>query len=168
MSDTLKHPIDWPARWGLAREAVLALNAAEDVATSPLDAAALDALLAEAFHAEGVEAGRAAFLIAFDERARYASPNYQWFCARLPRFVYVDRVVVSAASRGQGLARRLYAQLMAVARAAGHTALVCEVNHTPPNPVSDAFHAALGFTELGRGSPTPGKVVRYLCRDLRD
>ena len=55
---------------------------------------------------------------------------------------------------------------MTVAREAGHTALVCEVNLEPPNPVSDAFHASLGFTELGRGSPTPGKVVRYLCRDL--
>jgi len=166
MPDTLKHPIDPAARWGLKTEAVLALNATEEAATSALDAAALDALLREAFHAEGVEAGRAAFLIAFDEGAQYDSPNYHWFCARLPRFVYVDRIVVSSERRGQGLARRLYTHLMAVARDAGHTALVCEVNFEPPNPVSDAFHASLGFTEIGRGSPSPGKVVRYLSCEL--
>ncbi len=166
MPDTLKHSMDFAARWGLEIDAVLALNASEEVATSPLDAPALAGLLREAFHAEGVEAGRAAFLIAFDEGAEYHSPNYHWFCARLPRFVYVDRVVVGANRRGQGLARQLYTHLMTVAREAGHTALVCEVNLEPPNPVSDAFHASLGFTELGRGSPTPGKVVRYLCRDL--
>jgi hypothetical protein len=166
MSDTLKHPIDPAARWGLETESVLALNASEEEATSPLDAAALDALLREAFHAEGVDAGRAAFLIAFDERADYESPNYRWFCARLPRFVYVDRIIVSSARRGQGLARQLYTQLMAVARDAGHTALVCEVNFDPPNPVSDAFHASLGFAEIGRGSPSPGKVVRYLSCGL--
>ena len=77
-----------------------------------------------------------------------------------------DWIVVNAACRGQGLARRLYAELAAVARKAGHTELVCEVNLDPPNPVSDAFHAALGFRELGRGSPYAGKIVRYLACGL--
>jgi predicted GNAT superfamily acetyltransferase len=41
------------------------------------------------------------------------------------------------------------------------------VNSAPPNPESDAFHAALGFTEVGAGSPDGGgKRVRYLARAL--
>ena len=57
-------------------------------------------------------------------------------------------------------------------RAAGHERVVCEVNADPPNPVSDAFHAALGFAEVGsaRLSGTPlssmGKTVRYFSRPL--
>lgn len=156
------------ARWGLDRAAVLALNTTEALATSVLDAPALDALLADAWWAAGVEAGRAAFLIAFDETAAYDGTNYRWFRARCARFVYVDRVVVAAAARGRGLARRLYADLTAAARAAGHAHLVCEINLDPPNPVSDAFHAALGFVEVGRGSPRPGKTVRYLRCPLAD
>jgi predicted GNAT superfamily acetyltransferase len=153
-------------RWGLDAAAVLALNTAEEIATAPLDLAALSHLLDQAVHAEGVEGGQAAFLIALDETAQYDNYNFRWLKAKLPRFVYIDRVVVAASHRGQGLARRLYTHLAGVARAAGHTVLVCEVNVEPPNPVSDAFHAALGFTELGRGTPKPGKVVRYLGLDL--
>jgi predicted GNAT superfamily acetyltransferase len=36
----------------------------------------------------------------------------------------------------------------------------------PPNPVSDAFHRALGFTEIGRAALANGKTVRYLEREL--
>ena len=79
----------------------------------------------------------------------------------------MDRVVTAAAARGQGYARTLYADLFVRARAAGHTRVVCEVNFEPPNPVSDAFHAALGFVEVGRGSVhNHSKTVRYLLRNL--
>ncbi len=41
----------------------------------------------------------------------------------------------------------------------------CEVNLEPPNPVSDAFHEALGFTEVGRAAIHDGKkLVRYLVK----
>jgi hypothetical protein len=166
MSDTLKMTVPTPTRWTLDVAAVLRLNGSEEVATSPLDGEALEALLVEAFHVGQIGGGADAFLIAFDETAAYTGFNYRWFCERMERFVYIDRVVVSAACRGQGLARRLYKELTAQARDAGHVALVCEVNLDPPNPVSDAFHAALGFYEVGRASPVPGKFVRYLRWDL--
>ena len=36
-----------------------------------------------------------------------------------------------------------------------------------PNPASDAFHAALGFSEVGGGAIHGGaKTVRYLTRVL--
>jgi predicted GNAT superfamily acetyltransferase len=45
--------------------------------------------------------------------------------------------------------------------------VVCEVNSEPPNPASDAFHAAMGFTEVGRATIHQGrKTVRYLTREL--
>jgi len=45
--------------------------------------------------------------------------------------------------------------------------VVCEVNSRPPNPESDAFHAALGFVEVGNARIHDGaKDVRYLLRTL--
>ncbi|TIP69850.1 MAG: GNAT family N-acetyltransferase, partial [Mesorhizobium sp.] len=72
-------------------------------------------------------------------------PNFLWFRERYPRFVYVDRVVVAGEARGRGHARRLYEDLFDHALRAGQTIVTCEVNAEPPNPASDAFHAALGF-----------------------
>jgi predicted GNAT superfamily acetyltransferase len=147
--------------------AVLALNAAHETETSPLDAASLQALLDAAFHVGLVERGREAFLIAFDQAAPYACPNFVWFQARYARFVYVDRIIVDAAARGRGHARTLYRELFDAAAAAGHTIITCEVNLVPPNPGSDAFHAALGFEEVGRGAPDgTDKRVRYLVHRL--
>lgn len=146
--------------------AVLALNNAHAVELSWLDPGRLGALLARAFYARVV--GHAeAFLLAFDEGARYDSPNYLWFRGRYPRFVYVDRLAVAPAARGRGHARRLYADLIGRATAAGHGVVACEVNSDPPNPASDALHAALGFTEVGRAAIHGGtKTVRYLARSI--
>src|SRR5260221_9470038 len=90
-----------------------------------------------------------AFLLAFDQDARYDSPNFLWFRSRYPRFVYVDRIAVAASARGRGCARRLYDDLFEHATRIGHDRVVCEVNQNPPNPASDAFHTALGFIEVG-------------------
>jgi hypothetical protein len=145
---------------------LLALNNDHAEELSLLDRAGLDALLAEAFYAKRV-GGLDAALIAFDETASYQSPNYLWQRERYPRFVYVDRVVVAPHARGRGLARLLYQDLFAAARAAGHDRIVCEVNREPPNPGSDAFHAALGFSEVGGAAIHGGaKTVRYLMRAL--
>lgn len=145
------------------RAAVLALNARVETHTSPLDPARLDALLAASSLSLATPDG-AAFVIAFDEGADYDSPNFLWFRNRLDSFLYVDRIVVAPALRGLGMARALYGRVFAAVAAAGRERVVCEVNFEPPNPGSDAFHAALGFAEMGRGAPAPGKVVRYLAR----
>ena len=45
--------------------------------------------------------------------------------------------------------------------------IACEVNEDPPNPASDAFHAALGFTVAGQARIHGGKKsVRYFTRAL--
>ncbi|MEM1314057.1 MAG: GNAT family N-acetyltransferase [Pseudomonadota bacterium] len=145
---------------------LLALNRAHEAELSPLTAPELRGLVETSFLALAAP-DAAAFLIAFDQDAPYASPNFLWFKARLPRFVYVDRIAVAAQARGRGLARALYDALFDAARAAGHDAVVCEVNAEPPNPASDAFHAALGFEIVGEARLADrGKTVRYFRRGL--
>jgi len=146
--------------------ALLALNNAHARELSWLEPAKLDHMVGQAFLA--LRAGDAdAFLIAFDQDAGYASPNFLWFKARYPRFAYVDRIAVADHARGRGLARRLYVALFERARAAGHGIVTCEVNSDPPNPGSDAFHAAMGFTEVGAAAIYGGeRSVRYFAKAL--
>jgi uncharacterized protein len=145
---------------------MLALNNAHAKELSWLEPERLQYLVANAFLARRI-GNLDAFLLAFDQDAPYDSPNFLWFRARYPRFVYVDRVAVASPARGRGHARRLYGDLFEQASVAGHERVVCEVNARPPNPESDAFHAALGFVEVGSASIHDGsKTVRYLLREL--
>lgn len=147
-------------------QALLALNNDHAVELSWLEPERLAHLVAEAFVARRVGVADA-LLLTFDQAADYDSVNYLWFRARYPAFVYVDRVVVADSARGRGLARALYADLFAAARAAGHERIVCEVNSDPPNPASDKFHAALGFVPVGTAEIHGGKkTVTYLERTL--
>ncbi len=148
-----------------ASVALLALNNAHAEDLSPLSERKMARLVDRAFFAGRI--GEAdAFLIAFDQDADYDSPNFLWFRERFERFVYVDRIAVAPAARGRGLAKALYAALIAEASAAGHDRVVCEVNAEPPNPASDALHAALGFVAVGAASLAVGKTVRYYARAL--
>lgn len=103
------------------------------------------------------EEGVAGFVVAMDPLSDYASLNYRWFCARLERFLYVDRIAVAARCRGQGLGRRLYADVFAEARARDLERVTCEVNLAPPNPGSLAFHGRLGFDRMGELQHVPGE-----------
>jgi predicted GNAT superfamily acetyltransferase len=146
--------------------ALLALNNAHAAELSELDARELSRLLSIAMAAR-VIGDAEAFLLTFDQDADYHSPNFLWFRQRYERFAYVDRIVVSPSVRRGGHARRLYEEFFAIARAAGHERVCCEVNSDPPNPISDAFHARLGFTICGDAHlPDRGKSVRYLIRAL--
>jgi uncharacterized protein len=159
-------PVDVAALTAAEQERLLALNNAHAAALSWLEPDELRHLVAEAFVARAIS-DCDAFLIAFDQNADYWSPNFHWFRSRYPRFVYVDRVVVLPAARGRGLARQLYEHLFDKARAAGHSLVTCEVNAEPPNPASDAFHAALGFAAVGSAAIHGGKkTVGYFVREL--
>jgi uncharacterized protein len=144
----------------------LILNNAHAEELSFLTPESMRRLLSAAFMA--VTVGRAdALLIAVDQDADYNSENFLWFRRRLSSFVYVDRIVVDPATRGQGLARELYRELFVRAAAAGHTRIVCELNADPSNAASDSFHLSLGFAEVGSAVIANGrKRVRYLSRPL--
>jgi len=108
-----------------------------------------------------------ALLLAFDQDAAYENPNFEWFKGRFERFIYIDRVVVAPAMRGRGLARALYMALFSRAASLHHSQVVCEINLDPPNPASDAFHASLGFEQVGLAVlPRAGKTVRYFSRKI--
>jgi predicted GNAT superfamily acetyltransferase len=130
---------------------ILALNEESVHFLSPLSAQRLEQLHQQAaYHKLVLEGGRvAAFLLAFAPGSSYDSINYQWFEARLARFLYIDRVVVSPDFRGRGLASRLYQDLFDHARECGMSQVVCEFDIDPPNPASEAFHRRFGFSQLG-------------------
>ena len=148
------------------RAQLLDLNNANAHQTSFLTKPVWDGMVENAFAAICVDPP-GSLLIAFDQDAELESPNFTWFRSRLLRFVYVDRIVVGVDHRGQGIASRLYDELFKRALAAGHDLIACEVNLIPPNPQSDAFHARMGFCEVGRATqPDRGKTVRYLTRSI--
>jgi len=142
-----------------------ALNAASEAETSPLTEMRFNQMLGKSL-VSWAYGEREAFLIVFDQGADYDSANFLWFRARYPNFAYVDRIVVAEKARGRGIARALYEGLFRHLSEAGFDKVVCEVNFAPPNPASDAFHAGLGFQELGRAQLANGKGVRYLSRDV--
>ena len=142
--------------------AILALNNIHAKETSLLDDGSLTELLGLACYARGIDRGATALLIALDDHAAYVNPNFRWFKESGDAFVYVERIIVSPAGRGQGIARALYQDLFVAAKRAGHNRVGCEVNIDPPNPVSEAFHRAMGFEEIGQATIHNGtKTVRY-------
>ena len=150
---------------------IVALNAAEVAQTSAMDAARLAELeaLACAHWVVEHDGEAVAFLLAMDETAAYDNDNFRWFAERLPRFVYIDRIVVDARAASQGIGKQLYQRLADHARERGIDALVCEYNLDPPNPGSKAFHDRLGFREIGQQRVAGGqKLVSMQLLNLRE
>lgn len=132
-------------------EAICALNLAEVQQTSAMDLARLGELNALCcYHKVACSDGIVrAFLLAMRSDSPYKNDNFEWFCRRYARFIYVDRVVVSAASRGLRLGSLLYEDLFRHARIDGIPLVTCEYNVVPPNEPSRLFHEKFGFTEQG-------------------
>jgi uncharacterized protein len=145
--------------------ALAALNNEHAVELSLVTPESFRALLAESWLALAPP-DNTALLMVFAEDAAIEGPNFSWFKARYPRFLYIDRVVVAVAARGRGLARQLYEAAFAAGAAAGFEMIGCEVNLEPPNPASDAFHVSMGFAEAGEARLPSGKRVHYLTRRL--
>ena len=147
-----------------ARDELLRLNNWSARETSMLTRQRFDSIISSASVAIYVEP-RVAFLLAFAESDDYDGGHFLWFRNRFDAFLYIDRVVVAEHYRRQGLGRLLYVDVFERAEQLGHKTVVCEVNLQPPNPISDKFHAGLGFEEVGRATIDGGaKTVRYLLR----
>jgi hypothetical protein len=132
-------------------DAIVRLNAAEVQHTSAMGRARLHELddLACYHKVACVDGTVAAFLLAMRFDAAYANENFGWFVARLPAFVYVDRIVVSADFAGHRLGSLLYTDLFEFARANGLPKVVCEYNIVPANEPSRRFHDKFDFKEMG-------------------
>ena len=148
---------------------ILRLNEESVRFLSPLDAQRLALLQTQAACLRVLEsAGEvAAFLLAFREGSSYDSTNYGWFASHFPRFMYIDRVVVSSSLQGQGVGKRMYEDLFAFARASGVSRVTCEIDLEPPNPVSLRFHERYGFRQVGTQTYGPAqKLVSLQAVDL--
>jgi predicted GNAT superfamily acetyltransferase len=131
--------------------ALLNLNRESEHFLSPLSLPRLESLCVQAWYCRVVasEGAVQGFLLALREGADYDSLNYQWFSRRYAEFLYIDRVVIDAVSRGRHLARQLYEDLFVRARSQGLARITCEFDTDPPNDVSRRFHAGFGFREVG-------------------
>ena len=143
-----------------------ALNQDHATELAPMTLAAFAGLVSLCTKAWAVDP-EAGFLLVMDHTVDYDSPNFLWFRAQADRFMYVDRIVVAPQYRRVGLARTFYQALFEFAQSQNVDRVYCEVNETPPNPRSDAFHAALGFRRIGDARlEDRGKTVQYLERRL--
>ncbi len=99
----------------------------------------------------------AGFLIAFDPQADYASLNFLWFKKRYSDFVYIDRVIIAAEARRNGIAHALYRDLEQYAAQRKIPLMTCEYNLRPKNEISRRFHQRYGFQEVGIQETENGK-----------
>jgi predicted GNAT superfamily acetyltransferase len=131
--------------------AIVLLNDSAVQHTSAMDEVRLKDLqaLADYNWVVTVDGTVAGFLLAMREYAGYANPNYDFFAARYPVFLYIDRIVIAPEHVGLKLGTRLYEALFDRARAQGVPVLTCEYNIEPPNEPSRRFHDRFGFTEIG-------------------
>lgn len=102
------------------------------------------------------------FLLAVEPGKDYESENYRFFESQGRPHFYIDRIVLGEKSRGQGVGKSLYQRVFAEAKARGYERVTCEVNLKPENPVSLAFHQAMGFTGVGTQETKGGTVVVQL------
>jgi predicted GNAT superfamily acetyltransferase len=132
-------------------ETICALNLAEVQHTSAMDIARLAELNAISCYHKVVSVGGivSAFLLAMCNASPYKNDNFEWFSKKYARFIYVDRIVVSSASRGQRLGSLLYEDVFHHARSNAIPLVTCEYNIVPPNEPSRLFHDKFGFKEQG-------------------
>ena len=140
-------------------ESVLALNQELVHFLSDLDMKKLIRLCEEsAIQLVVEENGKfAGFLLAFREGAAYDSINYTWFEDHYPRFLYVDRVVISPDAQSSGMGSAFYDEVFRIAQETDVPVVTAEYYVVPPNVISEKFHARYGFEEVGRQQTADGK-----------
>jgi len=147
---------------------ILTLNEAAVPAVNLIPRARLEHLHQQSLHLLVARNGRdiAGFLLALPETADYDSINFDYFRRSYPRFVYIDRIVVSDRIRRSGVGVALYRDLESMLPESSPM-MACEVNLHPPNPQSLAFHQRLGFEAVGEQETEGGtKRVCLMARRL--
>ena len=148
---------------------ILEINATEEEKTSPIDLARVTQLdtWSDYHSIVAVEDMIIGFLLVMSEASDYDGDNFRWFAERYSRFLYVDRIVIDRTFARRGAGTALYSDLIKFAATQSWSTLCCEINVSPPNPVSHAFHADFGFKEVGRsGAAGAPKVVSYQVTEI--
>jgi len=149
-------------------DAVLALNNTAGRSILAIDAAQLRFFFdhADYFRVAEIDGELAGFLIAMRPGSDYESPNYRWFSARYPQFLYIDRIVIANAFRRHGLGRIFYCDVTSYAEVRVPL-LACEVFLEPRDDVVVLFHGTYGFQEVGQQRMgEDGPQVSLLAREL--
>ena len=108
------------------------------------------------------------FCMVLEPGTAYESGNYRWFEERFDDFVYLDRIAIAPSFQRRGLGRRFYAEVerLAAERHPDADRFTLEVNLRPRNDISLAFHAALGFVEVGQRETSYGALVSLMAKAL--
>lgn len=135
--------------------AVRRLNAANEPGVGPLDETRVELFTtaADAFWVAVDDDEVVGLFVGLLAGHDYASPNYRWFAGRWDEFAYVDRIALAPTARGRGLADDFYDRWESIARAANAAVLCAEVNISPPNPRSMAFHRRRGLLPVAELAP---------------
>ena len=148
---------------------ILDINAAEEEKTSRIDLARITQLdsWSDYHRVAVVDDEVVGFLLVMSETSDYDGENFRWFVERYGRFLYIDRIVIDGSAARRGVGGALYGDLIQFAATQNWSTLCCEINVSPPNPVSHAFHAHFGFEEVGRSAEAGApKVVSYQVTEI--
>ena len=100
----------------------------------------------------------------------YPSDNLRWLERWMKcqdtSMLYVDRIAMAEAARGQRIGQQLYEAAIAETRDRGRRWLTAEVNTDPDNPGSHRFHDRLGFVRVGEARYKPDYAVAYYAREV--
>lgn len=115
-----------------------------------------------------VDGAVAGFCFVLPPGADYGSMNYGWFSDRYTDFVYLDRIAIAPAFQRRGIGRALYSQVerLATQRRPSADDFTLEVNLRPRNDQSLAFHAELGFVEVGQRETEYDVLVSMMAKPL--
>lgn len=110
----------------------------------------------------------AGFCMVLAPGADYGSLNYRWFADRFHDFVYLDRIAIDPDFQRRGLGRAMYAEVERLAgeRRPSARHFTLEVNLRPRNDQSLAFHAGLGFAEVGQLETDYGTLVSLMAKPI--
>jgi predicted GNAT superfamily acetyltransferase len=151
-------------------EQVLRINAQCLPGVAPLDRAECGRLVAmpnEHLAIDGPGGRLLGYLLAFRSDSPYDGEEFLNFVELASEpFMYIDQIAVEAGFRRRSVASVLYSALERRARSWRGASLCCEIDLSPPNPISLAFHSNKGFVQTGSLNTMDGRTVALMTKRL--
>lgn len=148
---------------------VLSINEESQPHVAALDAHELHRLLGiSQDHLVAEQQGQVSgYALSFSRDSAYDGEEFLMFKKLvLEPFIYIDQVAILPSTQKSRLGQQLYGVLELLARTRGASSLCCEVNISPPNPGSRAFHNRMGFELIRPFMTGDGRSVELLQKPL--